>query len=89
MRIAQLVERLTENPGAGVRVPGAARDFSPRVNFRTALCVQSHTSTSVCKLKIPNIGAIPLLAHTKILHTLTGISIVALAGTVHYPVEAT
>ena len=37
MEIAQLVECLTEKPGAvpkGVRVPGAARDFSPRVNFQ-------------------------------------------------------
>ena len=34
--IAQLVERLTEKPGAvlmQVQVPGVARDFSPRVNF--------------------------------------------------------
>ena len=34
--IAQLVERPTEKPGAKltrVRVPGAARDFSPRVSF--------------------------------------------------------
>ena len=35
--IAQLVERPTEKPGAIltlVRVPGAARDFSPRVSFQ-------------------------------------------------------
>ena len=35
--IAQLLERLTEKPGAiltRVRVPGAARDFSARVDFQ-------------------------------------------------------
>ena len=35
--IAQLVERPTEKSGAiltRVRVPGAARDFSPRVKFQ-------------------------------------------------------
>ena len=35
--IAQLVDRPTEKTGAiltRVRVPGAARDFSPRVNFQ-------------------------------------------------------
>ena len=34
--IAQLVEYLTKKPGAilrQVQVPGAARDFSPRVSF--------------------------------------------------------
>ena len=66
--MAQLVERSTEKPGAKltrVRVPGAARDFSPRVNFqcrlshgvRTAPCVQSHESTSAHTLKIPDIGS--------------------------------
>ena len=42
--IAQLVERPTEKPGAiltrvRVRVPGAARDFSPTVSFQ---CTLSH-----------------------------------------------
>ena len=59
--IAQkLVQRQTDKPGGlyilltGVRFPGAARDFCPRVSFqctlycsvRAALRVQSHASTS-------------------------------------------
>ena len=39
-RRAQWVKRPTENPGAmltRVQVPGAARDFSPRVNFLCGL----------------------------------------------------
>ena len=31
-----------------------------------SLCVQSYTSTSVCKLKIPNSAAIPLCEHMKL-----------------------
>ena len=66
--MAQLVERPTEMPGAiltRVRVPGAARDFSPRVKVqcrlsygvRTAHRAQSHASTHVDTLKIPNTGS--------------------------------
>ena len=32
--VAQLVERRTGTPLRQVRFPGAARDFSPRVNFQ-------------------------------------------------------
>ena len=32
--VAQLVERRTGTPLTLVRFPGAARDFSPRVNFQ-------------------------------------------------------
>ena len=66
--ITQLVERTAEKPGAivtRVRVPGAANNFFPRVNFQcklsygvhTAPQVQSHTSTSVRTVKIPNTGS--------------------------------
>ena len=61
--VAQFVERPTEKPGAiltRARVPGAARDFSPRVSFQCSLLrclysprVQLHVSTSVCMLKNP------------------------------------
>ena len=58
---ALLVERPTEKPGAiltRVRVPGAARDFPPRVlQSPYSPRVQSHTSTSVRTLKIPNTGS--------------------------------
>ena len=42
--IVQLIERPTEKPGAiltRVRVPGAARDFSLRVNFQCTLLTVS------------------------------------------------
>ena len=59
--VAQLVEYRTITPLTQVRFPGAARDFSPRVNFsvETLLRVslhpgaQSDTFTSVRTLKIP------------------------------------
>ena len=58
--IAQLVERSIEMSGTiltRVRVPGAARDFSPRVSFQCRLCTCPHASTYVCTLKIPNTGS--------------------------------
>ena len=59
--VGQLVEHRTDTPPTKVRFPGAARDFSPRVNFkcrltsrvRTPSRVQSHTLTFVRTLKIP------------------------------------
>ena len=59
--VAQLVEHRTDTPRTQVRFPGAARDFSSRVNFeckfsydvRTPPRVQSHAFTSVSTLKIP------------------------------------
>ena len=65
--------------------------------------VQSHASTSVCRLKIPNTGsktivwthksqtlaAIPLSGLTKTLHTLIRMGSAALAATVPYPGKST
>ena len=62
--IAQLEEHHTKKPGAivmWVRVPGAARDFSLRVNLQCRLSYGVHTApvcncmtlTYVCRLKIP------------------------------------
>ena len=51
--IAQFVEHPTEKPGTvltQVRVPGAARDFFPRVNFQHRLC----KSYSVCTATLRN-----------------------------------
>ena len=65
--MAELCERRVDKPGAiltRVQVPGAARNFASRFNFRcrlsyggrTTCCVQSHASASVHILKILNIG---------------------------------
>ena len=88
---AQLLERPTKKPGAirtRVRVPTAARDVSPRVNFRCRLSyavrVQSHASTFARTLKIT---ATPLSGHTEILHTLIGMGSAALAAAVPYQVR--
>ena len=79
-----------------VRVPDAARDFSPRVKFQSRLLwclyslhVQSHASTPVHTLKIPNTGSIPLFGHMKILHKLTGMGSTAITATVPYPGKVT
>ena len=37
LRVARMVERRTVEPLTQVRFPGAARDFSPRVNFQRRL----------------------------------------------------
>ena len=96
--IVQLVERPIEKPGAvltRVRVPGAARDFSSRVNFQCRLSYgvitspSSPASLSVRTLKIPTLAAIALFGHTKILHTLIGMGSAALAAAVPYPGKAT
>ena len=90
--------QLTEKPDTvlmWVRVPGAARDFSPRVNFLWRLlynvCVHSHASTSEHTLKIPNTGRAlwSSFRHVKILHTLTGMGSVALVAAVLYPGKVT
>ena len=57
--VAQLVERRTGTPLTQVRISGAARDFSPRVNFQCGLSlvcpysprVQSHALTYMRTLK--------------------------------------
>ena len=58
--VAQFLERQTGTPLTQVRLPGAARDFSPgQLSVRTLLRVsvhpraQSHALTSVRTLKIP------------------------------------
>ena len=92
------MERPTEKSGTiltRVQVPGAAKDFSPRVNFqcRLLLCpysprVQSRAATSVRTLKMANTGSHTIVwtqeeaAHSD---TLTGVSSVALATVVPYP----
>ena len=54
--VAQLVEHGIGTPLTRVRFPGAARDFSPRVNSQCKLSVhprvQPHASTCVRTLKI-------------------------------------
>ena len=50
---AQLVKRLSKKTGAiltRVRVPGAARDFSPRVNFRCRLSYGVRTAPVCCRM---------------------------------------
>ena len=42
--VAQLVEHRTGTPPVQVQFTGAARDFSPRVNFRCRLSYGVHTS---------------------------------------------
>ena len=51
--------------------------------------VQSHASTSVRTLTIPNTGSRTIAGHTKILHTLTEMGSAALAAAVSYPGKAT
>ena len=94
VEIAQLVECLTEKPGAiltWVRVPGAARDFSPRVNFQCRLSYKVTVSVHLCtRYKSPTQAATPLCGHdTKILHTLIEMGSTALTAAVPYPAKAT
>ena len=92
--IAQLVECLTEKPGAilmWVWVPSTTRYFNPshlplqtlwRCPYRPH--VQSHASTAVCTLKIQTWAAVPLFRHRQILHTLIGMGRAALAAAMLY-----
>ena len=84
-----MVERPAEKPGAiltRVRIPGAARDLSPRVSFqcklsygvRAAPVCNRMQRTSVCTLKVPNTGGHNTV-HMKILHTMIGTCTAALA----------
>ena len=88
-RDSSVIERPTEEQGAilmPVRVPAAARDFSPRVNFQCRLSygVRKVLCAIACinilhTVKIPSSGShIPLFGHTKILHTLIGMGIALL-----------
>ena len=59
-RIAQLVERSTEKPDAiltRVRVPGAATDLSPRVNFPGNVDSGTVSAHSLCAVACINICA--------------------------------
>ena len=56
--VAQLVERRTGTPLAQVRFPGAARDFSPRVNVQCSLTYGVRTSPCA-------IARIYICAHVK------------------------
>ena len=93
---------MTQKSGAKlmqVRVPSAARLFSPQVSFQCRLSysvclysprMQLHASTSVCMLKLPNTGShITLFGHAKILHTLIGMGSAALVAAVLYPGKVT
>ena len=101
---AQLVERPTETPGAmltRVRVPGATRDFCPKVNSQRSLsygvrtapvCNRRHQYQSVRTLNIPGtLAAIQQCLDTRrtILHTLIGMGSAARAAAVPYPGKAT
>ena len=57
MDVAQLVERRTGTPLTQVRFPGAAKVFSPRVNFQ---CRLYDVGTSPCA-----IACISICAHVK------------------------
>ena len=100
--IAQLVERPTEKPGAiltHVLVPGAAKDFSPRIDFQCRLSlrcphsprVQSHSATSVRTLKIPKHWQPHHCwdARKYCTHTDRNMVSAALAAAVPYPDKAT
>ena len=98
--IAQLVGRPIENPGgilARVRVPRAARDFSPQLPAQTLLrCSYSPRvmrnrmvqRRSACLKKSRILAAIPSSGYSKTLHTQTGTGS-ALAGVTPYPGMAT
>ena len=74
--VAQLVERPTEKPGAILtrgRVPSAAKDFSPRVNFLCRLCyVRCPYSPPPPP---PPIACINICAHVKNPETLAAVFI--------------
>ena len=80
-----------------VRVHGAARDFSPRVDFQCRLCYIISTAPACNRLyqypcaheKSQTLAAIPLFGVTKMLHTLTGMGSVVLAAAVPYPGKVT
>ena len=78
---ALLAERPIEKTGTilmWVQVPGAARDFCPKVNFQ---CRLSFSGTSPAR----TLAAMPLFGHTKIPHTLIGMGSTALVAAVPYP----
>ena len=99
-RIAQWVQCPTEKPNAilmRVRVPAAARDFSPRVDFQCRLSygvrtapVCSHMHQHLCaRQKFQCLATMPLFGHPKILQALIGVGSAALAAAVPCPGKAT
>ena len=100
---AQLVERPTEKTGTilmWVQVPGAARDFCPKVNLQYRLSYIAHTAppptpppSSHSHLhtheKSQTLAATPLFGHMKILHAMIGMGSAALVAAVLYPGKAT
>ena len=48
--VAQLVERRTGTPLTQVRISGAARDFSPRVNFQCGLSYGVRTALACYRM---------------------------------------
>ena len=102
-RIAQLVERPTERPGAiptRVRVPGAARDFSPRVSFQCRLRLLRCPYSPLCAIACINSCVYvknpkhwqpyPLCPNTrKILHAPIEMGSAALAAAVPHQVKTT
>ena len=98
--IAQWVERPTEknrrSTDAGSS-PRCSKGFfsQSQLSVQTVLLcpysprVQSHASTSVCTLTIPNTGSHATVWTHEILHTLTGMGGAALAAAVSYPGKAT
>ena len=79
----------------GVRVPGAARDFSPTVNFQRRLS-DCRVRDPVCNCMHPNmcahyksqtLAATPLFGHTEMLHAPTEMGSAALVAAVPYQVK--
>ena len=76
--VAQLVERPTEKPGAILtrgRVPSAAKDFSPRVNFLCRLCYVRCPYSPPPPPPPPPIACINICAHVKNPETLAAVFI--------------
>ena len=97
-RLGLLVERQIEKSGAiliRVRVPGAARDFSPRASFQCRLFYGvrtapgcKHASTCVRTFKIKNCHPYNC-SDSKTLHAPIGMGSAALAATLPFPGKAT
>ena len=84
---AQLVVRRTEKAGAMLT---RVRVFSANsYGVRTTPVCTWHASTSVHTLKTQTLAAVPLVGHTKILHTLIGMGSNTLVAAVLYPHKAT
>ena len=101
--IAQLAERQTAgkarcNTVAGTTPRYGGKEFSPKVNFLYRLSllhglrrgVQSHVSTSVLTLEIPETGSRTIVRkHKNTAHTPVGMGSAALAAALPYPDKST